>query len=112
LWLDLHNVLGILSLPFHLIMALTAVVFAFHDQFDHMQGATFARGTPGAQAEAAPPAGTGVFSGSPHMRLQTFSRLREQAVEACSLKCTGYDGALLTCYRPRSCSNASRGVTG
>jgi uncharacterized iron-regulated membrane protein len=55
IWLDLHNVLGILSLPFHLIMALTAVVFAFHDQFYDMQGATFARGMSGAQAEAAPP---------------------------------------------------------
>lgn len=33
MWLDVHNALGILSLPFHIIMALTAVVFAFHDQF-------------------------------------------------------------------------------
>src|SRR3546814_4664147 len=32
MWLDLHNVLGIFSLPFHIVMALTAVVFAFHDQ--------------------------------------------------------------------------------
>ena len=31
MWLDAHNVVGIVSLPFHLIMALTAVVFAFHD---------------------------------------------------------------------------------
>lgn len=43
MWLDLHNVLGLLSLPFHVIMALTAVVFAFHDQFYDLQGATFAR---------------------------------------------------------------------
>ena len=33
MWLDVHNVLGLFSLPFHVIMALTAVVFAFHDQF-------------------------------------------------------------------------------
>ncbi|CAN7333225.1 PepSY-associated TM helix domain-containing protein [Phenylobacterium sp. LjRoot225] len=33
MWLDVHNALGILSLPFHIIMALSAVVFAFHDQF-------------------------------------------------------------------------------
>lgn len=33
MWLDVHNVLGLFSLPFHIIMALTAVVFAFHDQF-------------------------------------------------------------------------------
>ncbi len=32
MWLDFHNLLGIFSLPFHLIMALTSVVFAFHDQ--------------------------------------------------------------------------------
>ncbi|NVN06263.1 PepSY domain-containing protein [Asaia spathodeae] len=30
-WLDLHNLLGFCSLPFHIIMALTSVVFAFHD---------------------------------------------------------------------------------
>ncbi|MFA0812321.1 PepSY-associated TM helix domain-containing protein [Microbulbifer epialgicus] len=30
-WLDFHNVLGISSLPFHLIIAFTAFVFAFHD---------------------------------------------------------------------------------
>ncbi len=32
MWLDAHNVLGIFSLPFHIIMAVTAVIFAFHDQ--------------------------------------------------------------------------------
>lgn len=31
LWLDAHNALGIFSLPFHLVIALTSVVFAFHD---------------------------------------------------------------------------------
>jgi uncharacterized iron-regulated membrane protein len=31
MWLDAHNVVGIVSLPFHLVMALTAVVFAYHD---------------------------------------------------------------------------------
>ncbi|GGY43384.1 PepSY-associated TM helix domain-containing protein [Pseudoduganella albidiflava] len=31
MWLDAHNVIGIVSLPFHVIMALTATVFAFHD---------------------------------------------------------------------------------
>jgi len=31
MWLDAHNVIGIVSLPFHVIMALSAVVFAFHD---------------------------------------------------------------------------------
>lgn len=32
-WLDVHNVLGITSLPFHLVISLTVIVFAFHDQF-------------------------------------------------------------------------------
>jgi uncharacterized iron-regulated membrane protein len=31
MWLDAHNVVGIVSLPFHIVMALTAVVFAYHD---------------------------------------------------------------------------------
>ncbi len=31
MWLDAHNVVGLFSLPFHLIMAVTAIVFAFHD---------------------------------------------------------------------------------
>lgn len=31
MWMDAHNVVGILSLPFHVIMAVTAVGFAFHD---------------------------------------------------------------------------------
>lgn len=39
MWLDLHNVLGLFSLPFHIVMALTAVIFAFHDQFYFAQGA-------------------------------------------------------------------------
>ena len=32
-WLDSHNLVGIASLPFHIIIAFTAVVFAFHDFF-------------------------------------------------------------------------------
>ncbi|MDD0814775.1 PepSY-associated TM helix domain-containing protein [Curvibacter sp. HBC28] len=37
MWLDAHNVVGIISLPFHLVMALTAVVFAFHDPIYELQ---------------------------------------------------------------------------
>lgn len=37
LLLDAHNVVGIVSLPFHLVMALTAVVFAFHDEIYLLQ---------------------------------------------------------------------------
>ncbi|MEW5824742.1 MAG: PepSY-associated TM helix domain-containing protein [Pseudomonadota bacterium] len=32
-WMDAHNVLGITSLPFHLVISVTVIVFAFHDQF-------------------------------------------------------------------------------
>lgn len=37
MWLDAHNVAGIVSLPFHLVMALTAAVFAFHDGIYFLQ---------------------------------------------------------------------------
>lgn len=33
LWLDIHNLLGISALPFHLVIAFTTVVFAWHDAF-------------------------------------------------------------------------------
>lgn len=32
-WLDMHNVVGITNLPFHLVISVTVVVFAFHDLF-------------------------------------------------------------------------------
>lgn len=32
-WLDSHNLIGVISLPFHIIIAWTVVVFAFHDPF-------------------------------------------------------------------------------
>lgn len=38
-WLDIHNVLGLFSLPFHIVMALTSLVFAFHDVFYDTQDA-------------------------------------------------------------------------
>ena len=31
-WLDAHNLVGITSLPFHIVIGLTVIVFAFHDQ--------------------------------------------------------------------------------
>ncbi|MFI8666405.1 PepSY-associated TM helix domain-containing protein [Qipengyuania sp. NPDC077410] len=55
MWLDVHNVLGILSVPFHIVMALTAVVFAFHDQFYDLQGATYMERSPPIEATAPPP---------------------------------------------------------
>jgi uncharacterized iron-regulated membrane protein len=37
MWVDAHNVVGIVSLPFHVVMALTAMVFAYHDGFYFIQ---------------------------------------------------------------------------
>ncbi|MBV7484054.1 PepSY domain-containing protein [Bordetella sp. BOR01] len=38
MWLDAHNVLGLTSLPFHIVMALTAVTFGLHDWIYSAQG--------------------------------------------------------------------------
>jgi len=61
MWLDVHNVLGLFSLPFHIVMALTSVVFAFHDQFYDAQDAVAAIGRPAAahprEAHVAPTSG-------------------------------------------------------
>ncbi|MBZ8142673.1 peptidase [Rubrivivax gelatinosus] len=61
LWLDAHNVVGIVSLPFHVVMALTAVVFAFHDGIYALQDRLLHEGRlasafqrPAATAGAAP----------------------------------------------------------
>ena len=32
-WLDAHNIVGIASLPYHIVISVTVIVFAFHDQF-------------------------------------------------------------------------------
>lgn len=32
MWMDAHNLVGIVSLPFHMVIALTAVVFGLHDE--------------------------------------------------------------------------------
>ncbi|WP_374577900.1 PepSY-associated TM helix domain-containing protein [Phenylobacterium sp.] len=54
MWLDIHNLLGVFSLPFHLVMALTCVVFAFHDQFYDAQAAAFGRPDRPAREAAGP----------------------------------------------------------
>ncbi|MGH8085257.1 MAG: PepSY-associated TM helix domain-containing protein [Lysobacter sp.] len=54
MWLDAHNLLGVASLPFHLIMVLSAVVFAFHHEVYDLQDATIHRDSPVAEAAYAP----------------------------------------------------------
>ena len=75
MWLDLHNVLGLFSLPFHIVIALTSVVFAFHDQFYDAQSRMFGGPPMPARAEVseqAPP--------PPLMApAQIAARVREQA---------------------------------
>lgn len=41
MWMDAHNVVGIASLPFHLVMAITALVFAFHNGIYFIQDKVF-----------------------------------------------------------------------
>ena len=43
-WLDAHNAVGIASLPFHIVISLTVIVFAFHDQFyDALSGVVYGK---------------------------------------------------------------------
>lgn len=76
MWLDAHNLLGIFSLPFHIIMALTALVFAFHDQFYGTQGLAFGGAEPERPAAIAK-------ADMPRMLppAQLVERLRQQAPE-------------------------------
>jgi uncharacterized iron-regulated membrane protein len=76
MWLDVHNLLGVFSLPFHLVMALTSVVFAFHDQFYDAQERAFG-GVYAAPAAAAPPAAAGAGAVLPPA--EVVRRLGEQA---------------------------------
>lgn len=55
MWMDVHNALGIVSLPFHLVMALTSVVFAFHTPFYAVQEkVVYPHGLPWGQHAPAP----------------------------------------------------------
>lgn len=55
MWLDVHNVVGIFSLPFHVIMAVTAVVFAFHDGIYFVQDRVLYGGKLSATFQGRPP---------------------------------------------------------
>jgi len=55
-WLDAHNLIGLFSLPFHLVIALTAVVFALHDEFYAAQEYLLSRKQPSALNTQSPPA--------------------------------------------------------
>ncbi len=52
-WLDSHNLLGITSLPFHIMISLTVVVFAFHDPIYDQLEQWVAPSAPGSTVAAA-----------------------------------------------------------
>lgn len=45
-WLDTHNVVGITSLPFHIIICVTVISFAFHDVFYDAIGGLISKDKP------------------------------------------------------------------
>ncbi|MDP0501035.1 MAG: PepSY-associated TM helix domain-containing protein [Verrucomicrobiota bacterium JB022] len=79
-WLDMHNTLGIFSLPFHVMIALTAVVFASHHQFYDVQDAVLYQGRQAELARPAPPALSQPAEGQAMLLpSQMAARLAEQA---------------------------------
>lgn len=80
MWLDVHNALGIFSLPFHLVMALTTIVFALHDPFYAVQNQVIYDGDIRAQwAQARPPAGKAAECTDLLAPDQLHQRIRQQA---------------------------------
>ncbi|GAB3292083.1 PepSY-associated TM helix domain-containing protein [Parahaliea aestuarii] len=80
LWLDFHNLLGVFSLPFHLVMALTSVIFAFHDQIYDAQEALVYRGE-NAFIQTARDASASPASGDKLSPALIAARLQEQQPE-------------------------------
>ncbi|MCD1598196.1 PepSY-associated TM helix domain-containing protein [Rheinheimera aquimaris] len=71
-WLDSHNLLGLTSLPFHIVISITVVVFAFHDPiYDHLE--QYVQVPEAEQFVPQQPAQ------SPDTSLQPISRLYQQA---------------------------------
>jgi len=69
MWLDAHNALGLFSLPFHIVIALTSVVFAFHDQFYDAQGAVvYPQGIEWSEEHAEAPGGAAVLPAAELLR--------------------------------------------
>jgi len=55
MWLDLHNLLGVASLPFHIVMALSAAVFCLHDWLYAAQDLLiYPQGLQAVEAQSAP----------------------------------------------------------
>lgn len=87
MWLDLHNVLGLFSIPFHLIMALSAVVFAFHDQFYDVQGAVHQVG----KAEVSGPPEAGPKNSGPILPPTELAKRVEAQMPGFTLQSINYE---------------------
>lgn len=77
-WRDAHNLIGITSMPFHLVISLSVVVFAFHDQFyGALKDAVYAEQPMFSRAQTAAPVARSVTELLPASelvsRIETFA---------------------------------------
>ncbi|WP_338427223.1 PepSY-associated TM helix domain-containing protein [Sphingopyxis kveilinensis] len=54
MWLDLHASLGLFSLPFHVVMALTAIAFSWQNYIEQVQAVAFGTDSPPLSASPLP----------------------------------------------------------
>ena len=75
-WLDAHNVVGITSLPFHILISMTVIVFAFHDLFYDGLGQLLTKGKPMFER----PAAIQIENPAPVLNVENIlSRIQQQA---------------------------------
>lgn len=88
MWLDAHNVVGLVSLPFHVVMALTAIVFAYHDGFYFIQDKLVHDGkwAAAAQGRRAPTAARDPVALRPPAELLASARALSPSFEASALQ--------------------------
>ncbi|MDY0242542.1 MAG: PepSY-associated TM helix domain-containing protein [Rhodospirillaceae bacterium] len=82
LWRDIHNLTGMVSLPFHLVIALTAVVFCLHDEIYDALDRVVYRGTLRAVFQAENPFGSVPRDSAPAAMLspaEILARLKDKA---------------------------------
>jgi uncharacterized iron-regulated membrane protein len=105
MWLDAHNVVGILSLPFHVVMALSAVGFGLSDYIFAAQDRAIYGGTLEATLQAqnpyyakAPPAADGNTALLPPERLLAAVKARAPGFEPAELRYHGTGAAGATVF--------------
>lgn len=105
LWRDIHNLVGVASLPFHLVIALTAVVFGLHDEiYDALDRVAY-RGTLRAVFQAENPFAAVPRDPAPAAMLppaEILARLKEAAPDfqpnALQYRDVGTKGASVTVW--------------